>query len=155
MKYRWVGRGRDGREVRAEIDAISKEHALVRLREQQIAVTKIEPAGEGGEPPDPDSLRRHAPLEPQPPLERKPRPFAGLLLTAAFGGAGVLVRWLEGPLFLVVALMGIGGLMLVLTVLSLFEGPTNAIYAWADRKSKELRARNRPKADRFNRPDGR
>jgi hypothetical protein len=150
MNFRWVGRGRDGSQISGELDAPSKEQVLLRLRQQHIAVTKIEAGGGDAEPPDPDSVRHHAPLEPQP-ASREPRRLAGLFVSASLLGAGTLAGWLGAPLALVAVPMVIGALMLALTILSLFEGPTAAIYAWTDRKAKELNARKRRRADRINR----
>jgi hypothetical protein len=157
-RFRWTGRTRNGQEIRAEMEAPSKEHVLVRLREQHITVTKIEAASEGGEPPDPDSLHTHAPLDARQPgapsSPPAPRPFRGLLMSVPFlAGAVALWRFApdDVPRVFAAVLMGFGLLILAMTILSLFEGPTKAIQEWAERQRKASRNRRGP--DDVNRRD--
>ncbi len=131
--FRWKGRGPEGQQIQGELEARSKDEVITRLRAQRIMVSQILELG-GGEPPDPDRVAVRDP-EPRRP-DSRPRPLRGLLTGAALlgGAAGLGALALQGPSegqwvpFLLAGILALlGVLMIGLSILAMFAGPSKWI----------------------------
>jgi hypothetical protein len=91
-QFRWKGRTRDGHAVSGELAAAMKDEVPLRLRDRGITVTSVTEIRTGGEPQDPDVVRRSINTQPamQPKQQEGNRSAAILILLVILGAAAAV-----------------------------------------------------------------
>lgn len=77
-KFHWKGRTRDGHDISGQIEAPSKDEAVIRLQGNGVVVTSIDGNESDG------SVAQPADLRPPDNRHKRPTPFRGLFIAAVF-----------------------------------------------------------------------